>query len=52
MATKTIKCKDCKEEFEINTNSRYFRKYCPKCSEERRKDYEKIDSIKIEDCED
>jgi hypothetical protein len=52
MVTKTIICKDCKKEFTIETNSRYFRKYCPKCSEKRRKDYENIDSIKIEDCED
>lgn len=49
---KTIKCKDCGEEFETNPNGRYQRKYCDACSLERKEAYEKIDEIKFEDCED
>jgi len=48
------KCKDCGKMFEVNQTrySRYPRKYCDKCSKERKKAYEKIDEIKFEDCED
>jgi Zn finger protein HypA/HybF involved in hydrogenase expression len=49
---KTIKCKDCKTEFKTNPNARFPRKYCDKCSAERKKAYEKIDEIKFEECED
>jgi len=52
MAEKKIKCKDCKKEFVANINPRYPRKYCDKCSKERKKAYENIHEIKIEDCED
>ena len=42
MVEKKIKCKDCGKEFVVNTNSRYIRKYCDKCSKQRKKDYEKV----------
>jgi len=45
------KCKDCGKMFEAPERSRYPRKYCDKCSKERKKAYEKIDEIKFEDCE-
>lgn len=47
-------CRDCKKEFEAKTsfNSRYPRKYCDKCSKERKKAYASIYSIKAGDCED
>ena len=43
-------CKDCGKEFEYKPG-RYLRKYCKKCSNERRKAYEKIYMIKAKDCE-
>lgn len=49
---KTIKCKDCGQEFETMQNSRYMRKYCDKCSLERKKAYDNIDKVKFEDCDD
>ena len=49
---KEIKCKDCGKKALVKINSRYPRKYCDKCSAQRKKDYEKIDQITIEDCED
>lgn len=46
------KCKDCGKTFEDNTKKgRYPKRYCPKCSAQRRKDYEDIHLIKAEDCE-
>jgi hypothetical protein len=46
-------CRDCKKEFEAkSSNSRYPRKYCDKCSAERKKAYEDIHNVGIEDCED
>jgi len=45
------KCKDCGKEFEAPDKSRYPRKYCKKCSAQRKKDYENIHLIKSEDCE-
>jgi|TARA_B100001971_G_C18127212_1_gene502714 predicted amidophosphoribosyltransferase len=44
-------CKDCGKEFEQNKNSRYPRKYCDKCSAQRKKEYENIHLISAEDCE-
>jgi hypothetical protein len=44
-------CKDCKKEFEY-VKSRYVRKYCKKCSDKRKKDYENIHLIDAKDCED
>jgi len=49
---KTVICKECGEKFETIPNSKYVRKYCDKCSLERKKDYQNIDRIKFEDCED
>ncbi len=45
-------CPDCKKEFSFDTLARFLRKYCPKCSAERKKAYAHIGDIKIEDCED
>lgn len=44
-------CRDCKKEFEQNKNLRYPRKYCDKCSAERKKAYENIHEISIDECE-
>jgi hypothetical protein len=52
MAEKEIKCKDCGKECMVQTNTRYPRKYCDKCSLERKKAYEDIHLISIDDCED
>lgn len=52
MVEKKIVCRDCKKEFVTKVNLRYMRKYCADCSAERKKAYEKIHLIKIEDCED
>jgi uncharacterized OB-fold protein len=49
---KKIKCKDCGKEVVINPKARYPRKYCEKCSAERKKAYENIHLISIDDCED
>ena len=49
MVTKT--CKDCKKEFEYKKTARYPRKYCDKCSAERKKEYENIHNITVNDCE-
>ncbi len=45
-------CMDCKKKFIEPSNSRYPRKYCDKCSSERKEAYKKIGEIKFEDCED
>jgi hypothetical protein len=46
-------CRDCKKEFEIvSFNSRYPRKYCDKCSKERKKAYDNIHTLSAADCED
>jgi len=44
-------CKDCGKEFEVSPNARYPRKYCDKCSAQRKKDYENISEITIDECE-
>jgi hypothetical protein len=44
-------CKDCGKEFKTKPNARYPRKYCDKCSKERKKEYENIYLVKAEDCE-
>ena len=49
---KEIKCKDCGKKVIIETKSRFRRKYCEKCSKERKEAYAKIGEIKFEDCED
>jgi hypothetical protein len=45
-------CKDCGKTFEQKKPSRYPRKYCDKCSAQRKKDYEKIHLITADECED
>ncbi len=49
---KTLVCKDCKKEFVLKKTGRYARKYCDKCSKQRKKDYENLYKVKFEDCED
>jgi predicted Zn-ribbon and HTH transcriptional regulator len=49
---KKVKCKDCGTEFETKKFTKFPRKYCKKCSEKRKKDYENIWQIKAEDCVD
>ena len=46
------KCKDCKAEFDQKPNFRFPRKYCKKCSEKRKKDWENVHLITVDDCED
>jgi rRNA maturation endonuclease Nob1 len=46
------KCAECGKEFEQKANVRYPRKYCPKCSEQRKKDYDNLWKVRAEDCED
>lgn len=47
-------CRDCKKEFETksNFNSRYVKKYCDKCSKERKEAYADIHNVSADDCED
>jgi hypothetical protein len=44
-------CPDCGSEVEKVPNARYPRKYCKKCSEKRKKDWEDIHLISVDDCE-
>ncbi len=44
-------CKDCGKEFEAKVSSRYTRKYCDKCSKQRKKDYDNLYMVKAEDCD-
>ncbi len=46
------KCKDCSKEFEQKAKSRYPRKYCDKCSAQRKKDYENIYMVTADECDD
>jgi len=46
-----IKCKDCGKDFEAKPSARYKRKYCDKCSAQRKKDYENIYLITADECE-
>lgn len=52
MAAVKKTCKDCGKEFEQKARARYPRKYCDKCSAERKKAYEEIYTITAEECED
>ena len=46
-------CLDCKKaKFEVNPNARYERKYCPKCSEKRKKLWDNQWKVKFEDLPD
>lgn len=46
---KTITCADCKQEFVLKKTGRYKRKYCAKCSKQRKKDYDNLYRVKFED---
>jgi len=46
-----IKCKECGVLFNPPENSKYKRKYCNKCSKQRKKDYEKVYLITADECE-
>ena len=45
------KCKDCGKKFEIKKKSRYPRKYCDKCSAQRKKDYENLYKVTADECD-
>ena len=45
-------CRDCKKEFETKATARYQRKFCDKCSKQRKKDYDNLYKVKAEDCDD
>ncbi len=47
-----IKCGKCKVLFKLPEKSKYKRKYCDKCSKQRKKDYEKAYLITADECED
>lgn len=49
---KTKICRDCKCEFKQDSNERFQKKYCDKCSKERKVAYANIHEISIEDCDD
>ena len=49
---KKIQCRDCGKEVIINTKSRYKRKYCLKCSADRKKAWDNKHLEKFEDGED
>ena len=53
MVDKEMKCRDCGKMF-INKKptSRYTRKYCDKCSKQRKKDYENLYKVSAKDCDD
>ena len=44
-------CKDCNKEFEYEKKGQFTRKYCDKCSKQRKEDYQKIHLITASDCE-
>jgi Zn finger protein HypA/HybF involved in hydrogenase expression len=48
---KEIKCKDCGKKFQAKKNSKYARKYCDKCSKQRKKDYENLYMVTADECE-
>ena len=46
------KCKDCNKEFKQKSTSRFPRKYCEKCSAQRKKEYQYfIDLLFYNNCE-
>ncbi len=49
---KIIKCKECGKEFEQPLRARYPRKFCDKCSKERKKAYEELWKVTADECED
>ena len=50
--TKIQKCKECGKEFETPPKARFERKYCPKCSAQRKKDYENLYMVSADECDD
>ena len=48
----SVNCKECGKEFKPPENSKYKRKYCNKCSKQRKKDYQNIHLITADECED
>ena len=51
MEEKQIKCKDCGKMFVNKKTTRYARKYCDKCSKQRKKDYENLYLVTADECE-
>ena len=51
MENKKIKCRDCGKIVEVNPNARYARKYCDKCSKQRKKDYENLYTVTADECD-
>ena len=49
---KTKVCRDCKKEFQQDSLARFQKKYCDKCSKERKAAYANIHEVSIEDCDD
>jgi Zn finger protein HypA/HybF involved in hydrogenase expression len=45
-------CLECKKEFEVSPRARFKRKYCPECSEKRKKMWDDQWKLKIEDFDD
>jgi len=52
MEVKKVKCRDCGKIFEPPTKGRYARKYCNKCSKQRKKDYENLYTVTVDQCDD
>ncbi len=52
MADKIKYCKDCKAEFVQKSTARFPKKYCEKCSAERKAAYANIHEVAFDDCED
>jgi len=46
---KEMNCKDCKKKFKYIPHLRYPRKYCDKCSKERKKAWDERWKMKFED---
>jgi predicted nucleic acid-binding Zn-ribbon protein len=49
---KTKKCFECGKEFEVSPRARYMRKYCPECSEKRKKMWDEQWKVKFDEMED
>jgi len=44
-------CEECSRKFKPPEKSKYKRKYCNKCSKKRKKDYQNIHLITVDECE-
>jgi len=51
MENKEIKCRDCGTMFVPPKKGRYARKFCTKCSKQRKKDYENLYKLSAKDCD-